>query len=243
MHSRLESSMARSAARTNDQAFFVFMALAIAVTVIGGFGSWALRGNVDVATVPYWVHVHGAVFVAWTLLFVAQALLAHRGTIALHRRLGWTATGLAAAMVPLGVVTAVMAVRLGRVPSFFTPEIFLSLSALELIAFLALLVPALRLRRITDWHKRLMLCAMIALIGPAFGRVLPMDLLGQMAGPAVMGSQLVYVAIGMAHDLITRRRVHPAYAIGAAVIVVEGVGVPLLAGTPPLMALAAALAP
>lgn len=242
MGSRMDAAVWRRSAGEAEQGFFVVMAIAIAATVIGGFGSWALRGQVDVARVPYWVHVHAAIFMAWTLTFVAQALLAHRGTIGVHRRLGWTAVGLAVAMVPLGAVTAVMAVRLGRVPPFFTPEIFLSLSALELIAFVALLIMALRLRRVADWHKRLMLCAMIALIGPAFGRILPMDALGPMGGLAVLGSQCLYLGVAVAHDLATRRRVHPAYGVGMLVILAEGVGVPLLAATPPFVALAAALA-
>jgi hypothetical protein len=144
--------------------------------------------------------------------------------------------------VPLGIVTACMAVRMDRVPSFFTPTIFLALSALELTAFVVLLVAAIRLRRRTDWHRRLMLCAMVALIGPAFGRILPMPLLGHFAGLAVLTGQLLFVAAALAHDLVARGRIHPAYGWGAATIIVEGLAVPLLAATPPIMALAAALA-
>ncbi|WP_176591682.1 hypothetical protein [Sphingobium sp. EM0848] len=222
--------------------FYLGMSVAIAATVIGGFGSFALRGLVDVPRLPYWVHVHGAVFVSWTLLFVTQNALAHRGSIALHRRLGWVAVGLAAAMVPLGVLTASMAVVLDRVPSFFTPPIFLALSALELVAFVTLLTSAIRLRRRTEWHRRLMLCAMISIIGPAFGRILPMSLLGPWGGLAVMSGQMLFVAVAVAHDLVAHGRVHPAYGIGAAVILVEGLAVPILAATPLFVGLAAALA-
>lgn len=226
-----------------DAGFFTAMAIAIAVTVIGGFGSFALRGMVDVGRVPIWVHLHAMVFVAWTLLFVAQNALIARGSLALHRRMGWTAAGLACVMVPLGIITAVMAVRLGRVPPFFPNTIFLALSALELLAFAALLIGAIRLRRRTEWHRRLMLYAMIALIGPAFGRILPMPLLGDKGGLAVLGGQLLFVAVAVVHDLATRRRVHPASLWGMGVIAVEGLAVPLLAATPPFIALAAALAP
>lgn len=225
-----------------DQIFYTGLAAVIAATVIGGFGSFALRGMVDVGRAPFWVHLHGAVFMAWTLVFVVQNALLLRGSLALHRRLGWSAAGLACAMVPLGAAAAVMAVRMGRVPPFFTGPIFLALSALELLAFAALLVAAIRLRRWTQWHKRLMIFAMIALIGPAFGRILPMPLLGDKAGLAVLGCQLLFVAAIVGHDLATRRRVHPASLWGAGAIIVEGMAVPLLAATPPFVALAAALA-
>lgn len=231
----------RVTARENG--FFLAMAVFIAVTVIGGFGSFALRGQVDLGRVPYWVHVHGAVFVAWTLLFVAQAALVWRGTMALHRRLGWIAVGLGVAMVPLGLLTAGMAVRLGRVPPFFTPRIFMALSLLEIVAFMLLLTLAIRARRRTDWHRRLMICTLIAIIGPAFGRILPMALLGPWGGLAVLGMQLLYLGIAAAYDPISRRRVHPAYGVGALVVIVEGVAVPLLAATPPIGALVAVLAP
>jgi len=224
-----------------DHLFHVGMAVAIAVTVIGGFGSYALRGQVDIARVPFWVHVHGALFVAWTLIFVVQAVLAQRGARALHRWLGWIAAGLAVMMVPLALGTAAMAVRLGRVPPFFPDTIFVALNLLEVTAFVGLLIAAIRLRHRTDWHKRLMLCAMVALIGPAFGRILPMPLLGPWGGMAVMGGQLLFVMAAMAHDLRSRGRVHIACWIGAGVIAIEGLAVPILAATPPVIALTDAL--
>lgn len=221
--------------------FYLGMAIAVAATVIGGFGSFALRGFVDVGRVPYWVHVHAAVFVGWTLLFVVQNALVQRGTLALHRRLGWVAVGLAVAMIPLGTVTAVMAVVLDRVPPFFTPPIFLALSGLELVAFAALLIMAIQFRRRTEWHRRLMLCAMISIIGPAFGRILPMPLLGPWGGLAVLTGQMLFVAVAVAHDFASRGRMHPAYGIGVGVIAVEGLAVPILAATPPFIWLASAL--
>lgn len=225
-----------------DHGFHVGMAVAIAATVIGGFGSFALRGQVDIARVPYWVHVHGAVFMAWTLIFVAQAVLAQRGSRALHRRLGWIAAGLVVVMVPLALGTAAMSVRMGRVPPFFPDTIFVALNLLEVSAFGGLLIAAIRLRRRTDWHKRLMLCAMVAMIGPAFGRILPMPLLGPWGGLAVMSGQLLFVLVAMVHDLRSRGRVHAACWIGAAVIAIEGLAVPMLAATPPVIALTEALA-
>lgn len=231
----------RVTARENG--FFLAMAVFMAASVIGGFGSFALRGMVDVGKVPYWVHVHGAVFMAWTLLFVVQSALVRRGTMLLHRRLGWMAVGMGAAMVPLGLLTVCMAIRLDRVPPFFPPRIFMALSLLEILAFMLLLTFAIRARRRTDWHRRLMICTMISIMGPAFGRILPMPLLGAWAGLAVLAMQLLYLGIAAAYDPFSRRSVHPAYGVGAIIILIEGLGVPLLAATPPVGMLVAALSP
>lgn len=84
-----------------------------------------------------------------------------------------------------------------------------------------------------------MLCAMVAMIGPAFGRILPMPLLGPWGGLAVMSGQLL---VAMVHDLRSRGRVHAACWIGAAVIAIEGLAVPIVAATPPVIALTEALA-
>ncbi|MET0249631.1 MAG: hypothetical protein ABW164_07870 [Sphingobium sp.] len=230
-------------AKVHDTGFYLYMSIAIAVTVIGGFGQFAMRGLVDVARVPFWVHVHAVVFVVWTLLFVAQNVLAQRRVMALHRRLGWATVGLAVAMVPLGAFTAAMSVVMGRVPPFFPIPIFVALNLLELLAFILLMTGAVWLRRRVEWHKRLMLFAMIAIIGPAFGRILPMPLLGDMGGLAVLAGQMLFVLPIIVHDLVRGRRLHPATMLGACVMLVEGLAVPLLAATPLVMTLTRALLP
>lgn len=224
------------------QTFYIGMAITLALTAIGGFGSFALRGMVDIGRAPYWVHVHGAMFVAWTLLFVVQTILGQSGARVIHRRLGWAAVGLGVAMVPLGAITAAMAVRLDRVPPFFPRTIFVALNILELLAFMVLLFAAIRMRRRTDWHKRLMVGAMVAIIGPAFGRILPMPLLGSAAGPSVMACQMLFVIALAIHDRVNHRHVHPATIATGVVILIEGLAVPLLAATGPIVTLTRMLA-
>ncbi|WP_420143395.1 hypothetical protein [Sphingobium sp.] len=223
------------------------MAIVIASTVIGGFGSFALRGMVDVARAPWWVHVHGVAFMVWTLLFVAQAVTGQGvtgqgGSRVLHRRMGWASAGLGAALLPLGMGTAVMAIRLDRVPEFFPHGIFMALNIMEVLAFGLLLTLAIQLRRRTDWHRRLMLCAMVAIIGPAFGRILPMPLLGPWGGLAVMLCQLLFVVPLFVHDMTTRRRVHGASIMGGTAILLENLLVPVLAAAPPIIALTTVVA-
>ena len=121
--------------QARERRIFTGMAALVAVTVVGGFGSFALRGYVDVATVPWWVHVHALSLLAWTLLFLAQALLVAQRRTDLHRQLGWVAAGLACFLIPWGIATSILAVQMGRVPPFFPPGIFLVLGPLDMLAF------------------------------------------------------------------------------------------------------------
>ena len=92
-----------TSAYQQDQKFFRVMAIAIAAFILFAFAQFALRGFANYATAPVWVHLHGLAFTSWLVLLVAQNLLAERGSLALHRRLGWLGCGLALAMVFIGI--------------------------------------------------------------------------------------------------------------------------------------------
>lgn len=218
------------------------MAAFIALSIVAGFGSWSLRGLV-VHPIPVLVHVHALVFLTWVGLFIAQTVLIRSNQRQWHRRLGWFALAWAVVMLAVGTGTALESVALNRVPPFFTPEIFLALSFLELAAFAVLLGAAIAMRKRSDWHRRLMLGATIAIIGPAWGRLLPMDTLGPAGGLVLMGVLLAYAAVGMVFDWRSRGRIHPAYYWVVLVLIVENLGVPLLAGTALIGDLAKSLAP
>ncbi|QHD68159.1 hypothetical protein GS397_14630 [Sphingobium yanoikuyae] len=228
--------------QARERRIFTGMAALVAVTVVGGFGSFALRGYVDVASVPWWVHVHALSLLAWTLLFLAQALLVAQRRTDLHRQLGWVAAGLACFLIPWGIATSILAVQMGRVPPFFPPGIFLVLGPLDMLAFGSLTLAAILLRQRSDWHKRLILCGTIAMMEPAFGRILPMPLLGPWAGTCATLMQLLYVGIAMRADAGLRGAVHPAYRWGLAVIAGRLLLVELLGRTAIMSGAAAALA-
>jgi hypothetical protein len=226
----------------SERQFFFWMALVIAASVIGGFGSWALRGNVSFP-VPFYVHVHGLVFLTWVGLFVTQTTLIRRDQIGLHRMVGRFAVVWAAVMVVVGTITPIESVLRDRVPPFFTPTIFLALSFLEIAAFATLLASAIVLRKKSDWHRRLLLGATIALLSPAWGRILPMMALGSFGDIALFAVLVTYVGAGMTFDTRTRGSIHPAYYWVTLAIFIECLAVPVLAATPPVVALAKALAP
>ena len=201
-----------------NQAFYTRMATGLALFTFLAFAQFTLRGFVDVAAVPWWVHLHAVVFGGWMLLFAVQNALAGSGSLALHRQLGWIGCALAAVMVPLGMATGVQAVALGRMPPFFTPSYFLALTNVGMLLFGALFAWAVALRRDTEWHRRLMLAVAILLTEPALGRVLPMPLLQPYAQLAEFTVQLALFAVAIAHDRRTRGAVHPALWAGVAVL-------------------------
>ena len=78
------------------------MGVVLTAIVITGFSAATLVRPGGVSAIPPLVHVHGAVFLGWFVLFCAQAQLAGSGNIRVHMTLGKTSIALAAAMVVLG---------------------------------------------------------------------------------------------------------------------------------------------
>jgi hypothetical protein len=63
-----------------------------------------------------------------------------------------------------------------------------------------------------------MFCAMAALTGPGFGRLLPMPLLIPFAGETAVAASLVFPVWGIFSDRRRLGRVHPAWGWGLAAI-------------------------
>ena len=195
--------------------FAAKMAIAMAITVVLGFSTQLAMGRSTFASPPR-VHIHAVVFMGWVAIFVTQSLLATRGPVALHRRLGWLATGWVVLMVIMGFVVTIAMARAGHVPFFFQPQQFIIADPLSVLAFAGLTAAAISQRRRTDWHARLHVCAMALLMGPAFGRLLPMPLLAPYAFECSTAAGLLFVGAGMIRDQIKLGRVHAAWLVGVA---------------------------
>jgi hypothetical protein len=221
-----------------ERSFFFFIATAISATVVAGFGSFALLG-ISSFSAPWWVHVHAISFVAWIALFLTQAHLVLRGNTGRHRQLGQLGAGLALWMVVVGMLLTPATVAAGRLPPFFTPAQFLALDWVNIVCFAALAFAGLRLRKRTDWHRRLMLCATICVIAPALGRLLV--LADAISVWNIVGMLLVYVVVAMAADWFIRGRVHPAYFWGFGAIFAMAPTINALALLAPLQDLATRL--
>jgi uncharacterized membrane protein YozB (DUF420 family) len=215
------------------------MSLAMAAVIIAGFSRTVPDDFTAGTKFPLLLAIHGTVFTLWIVLFVAQPAIVARGSLKLHRRIGWIGAGLAAAMVVMGLAATFYAVHSNAVPSFFPPSLFLVMNTIGIAVFGGLVTAGVMRRKNAEWHKRLMLCATISILGPGVGRLLPMESFGRAAPLVMFAVILVFGLAGPLYDMIIRRRVHPAYIWGVSTIVVSMLITGPIAFTPAAKALTA----
>lgn len=160
---------------------------------------------------PLVVHVHAVVFMGWVGIVLTQAWLATSGNIAWHRSVGRLAVVWTAALLVFGTLVTVTTVQSGRTAFFFQPQHFLIANPMTLLGFLGLFGAAVALRRRPDWHARLQIGAFVMLMGPGFGRLIPMPFLTPWAFEIACLVALVFPAIGILRDWREHRRPHPAW--------------------------------
>jgi hypothetical protein len=227
---------ASSSGEYRERLFFFVMAAFVAVVIASGFLSRIATGAITFAQ-PWPTHVHAVSFMSWLGVFVAQSGLALRGSMALHATLGRAGVALAAWMTVVGVAVTANAVASGCVPPFFTPPYFLMLDWLNAGLFLGLVLWAVRMRRRSDWHRRLMLCATVYVGIPGFARLI------LLVSPApdvfkLLGAYLAFLAPAIAFDLVTRRRIHPAYLAASGIVIITALLVGPVSRLAPVAALA-----
>lgn len=210
------ATLAQSGAATEGTRFYTIMAFVMALVIVAGFSLNLAMGRSSFA-LPAAFHVHGMIFMGWLGLYLAQAVTIASGNRALHRQLGKLAYILIPAMVAAGVMIIVVSIRGTGGPFFFAQNEFFISNLAGLLVFGGLAWWALRVRRHTGWHRRLMLVAMSALTGPGLGRLLPMPLLIPYAWPIAVGASFVFGAVAMLVDWRTNGRVHPAYWWGMGI--------------------------
>src|SRR5581483_4970624 len=142
--------------------------------------------------------------------------------IAWHRTLGFGMIAWGAAMLVLGPAVAWMEQHRDFGTTVGDPGFF-AIQSIDIVSFAVLSTAGVLLRANSSAHKRLMLLATLCIADAGYGRWLPTPLEHAMGGrtfwPDYLGfygaTALLIVGLG-AYDLITRRRLHPAYAAGGA---------------------------
>lgn len=195
--------------------FYVGMGCFAILFTLTAFAPGLVDTRTRLAPLTPLVALHGAAFLSWLLLFLAQTILAREGKIALHRRLGTLSVILAVAMVVLGYqITIGMARRgydlSGNLAARSDPLAAMAFPLLDIVMFASLYFVAWLFRRRPAVHKRLMLLTVVAALMPA-----PVaDLLGHFSFfhdklyliPVLVG---VFLALSGVYDWIALRRVHP----------------------------------
>jgi hypothetical protein len=232
----------RPSTEHRERLFFFAMAIAIAATIVGGFGIRLALGVTTFADEPWWVHVHAISFMAWVGFYLVQNALIVRGEFQHHRRLGALGAIFAIWVCFVGLALTAQSLATGRSPPFFEPAYFLAQNWLFVTFFAALTYSAIALRNRADWHRRLMLCATLVVGVPGFARWIIL-----LAPPPDALKHLVTIAVflvpAILFDLVTRGRIHAAYLVGGgAILFLELAAIRLLAGFPPFADLAERIA-
>lgn len=208
---------ARVLPNVGEHRYYVAAAIGVIVVVLAGF-------SIDVpllshlGSVSVLVRAHGLIMLTWIALFFAQALLAARHRVDLHMRLGILGAVLAIAVVVVDSATLITAARLGgeHMPPHMPAPLFLALGSVSLFTFAVLVGSAIvQRKRRSDWHKRLMLLAMLLLLDAALARFIN-HYTSWTVDSSTVRNLLVLSCIAV--DTLRHRRLHPAFVIGGVLV-------------------------
>jgi hypothetical protein len=204
-----------------DTVFFRTVILLLVLLVLAGFApSYYLRSLVatPLPLTPL-MQLHGLVFTLWMVLLVTQSFLAGKGSMKLHRRLGFASIPLAIAMMgAAGMLAYSQTLVWIEDPSFDYYEVlaFLATPFTTIVFFSTLYTAAVICRARPAIHKRLILIATLDLCTPAISRL---PLIGPMATwTHNLGMDLLLLAL-LVHDWRTLRRPHSATLVGGLALI------------------------
>jgi len=195
--------------RTAERIFFAGMAILLCAIVVFGFSRTYFAAGMVAAPLPNaLVHVHGAAFTLWMLLFLTQTALISARRVAWHRALGTVAFCLPPIMIVLGMAGALDALRRNVSIHGLPLGASLAIPLFNISTFAILILAGWRTRRRPDAHKRWVLYATIALTEAAIGRFPEWTHFGI---PAAIGMQVlltVVLLLPIVYDLVALHRVH-----------------------------------
>jgi hypothetical protein len=212
--------------RDRGSRFYLLFALIAAGAALAGFSTtWFIPVATRQFGGPGIAHLHGLLFFGWIGLLLVQALLARRRRLRAHQRIGLVGIPLATAMAATGLGVGMFAVRrdlaAGAGDAAYSQLIGVVAAMLFLLLFVAI---AFATRRRPDWHKRMILLATIAVLWPAWFRwrhLFPWIPRPDIWLGVVLSDSLILVAA--LRDRLKFGRVHPAWTMFGALLIVEHV--------------------
>jgi len=210
-----------ASARRVEHQYFWWTAAAIAIFVLVGFSrTYYFRSFFAMPDLSIFLHIHAAVMSGWIVLYLVQTTLVSVRRVAVHRALGIFGAGYAALVVALGSTATLLAAHRevrGHTTFVYPTLIVLSLELTQMFLFAGLVSISIWVRNRTDYHKRLMLLASLLMLPNVFVRLL----VNIHSNLAILGMWTSLVAGLVAIDCIRSRKLHPAFAIGAVVVVLS----------------------
>lgn len=203
--------------RGGDHSLYTWASLAALVVVFAGFSrTFFLKSIYQTPELTALPILHGVVMTLWFVLFLVQVRLVATGRTALHRRLGILGGLLAVVVVVVGVSLGISAAKLGHSPGP-PPLIFLGVPLFDMLVFVILAATGLHFRTQAETHKRLMLLASMAMLTAAIARI-PIAFIHEGGLLMYFGLTNLLILLCVAYDSIRHRRLHPAFAWGAALV-------------------------
>jgi len=204
--------------RTVERVFYSGMAVLLSVCVFIGFAPTYFMAGLLRAPLPSPIlHVHGAAFTLWMVLFIVQAALISTHRVNWHRSLGTVAFCLPPLMIVLGVIAAIDALHRGVQIGPLDPAVSAAIPLIGIVAFAIVIYAAWRARRRPDAHKRLILIATMGLVAAAFGRF-PWARIGLPPAAGAVTGLGVLIFLLVVYELIVFRRIHRSTLWAAPVI-------------------------
>jgi hypothetical protein len=201
--------------------FYPLIAILLVVFIVVAFSrTYYLRFLSDRPPLQLIMHVHGVVFTAWLALFIAQTQLVAARRIDLHMKLGVAGVALAVLVVATGLAAMFVAAAVPRITQLGLTTAQASIvPVLTILPFAALVTAGVVWRRRAALHKRLMLLAMISVLGAPTARMIAW-LGGREYALLIQMSVIAVFAIAcLAYDWRKNRVVHPVFAIGGVALV------------------------
>lgn len=204
--------------RTAERVFYTGMSILLCVCVYIGFSPTYFQAGMLRAPLPSPIlHIHGAVFTLWMLLFVVQAALISARRVKWHRSFGTVAFCLPPIMIVLGVIAAIDALHRGVRIGPLDPSVSAAIPLIGIVGFTIVIYASWRARRRPDAHKRLILIATMGLVAAAFGRF-PWDRIGFPPAAGADAGLGVLLLILIVFELVTIRRIHRSTMWAAPVV-------------------------
>lgn len=202
--------------------FHARMALAILVLGLLGFPlTYYAPLAAGTKQWPVIIHIHGAVYFAWLLLYAWQAHLVAAGRTARHREWGLAGIALSTLMVPLGMAAAIHAAVQRQARGDELPFAFTLFNMVDLWLFAAFVAVAIAtVTRHPEWHRRFMFGAALCLLAAAISRwFLPFPPFPPFTDiGSYFLADLLLIPLAL-HDRRVLGRVHPATLTLAAIMV------------------------
>jgi hypothetical protein len=151
-----------------------------------------------------------------------QVWFATTERVHLHKRFGWIAAVYMPLLLFVGAWILFRMIRNATVPPFWTYSYFMVMNLMSLLAFATLTIAAIAWRKQTQWHRRLMFCAMAALVITPVNRLMPDAVLAQYMSLGSALAILLFPLSGMAADWLRDRRIHRAWFWGLGALILTG---------------------